>query len=212
MYIFLGILAFIVILITIVLLLPIYVIIKTDQNDEVIFRYKILWKTFGEDPDPNQPIVKALKQALGVNRLDKKNFQNKSDSDEMLDSFKGSFTLIIGLLKRLVQLLKHCTIKKLNINIVCADEDAAQTAMNYGMCYAVACPLLALLRSYIKVIPRGEKLNIACDYDAKESSYSFDIILSVMFFRVIAAIFRAAFDEAKRTSADTASIQNKNLR
>lgn len=209
MYIFLGILAFIVILITIILLLPVYIIIKTDENDEVIIRYKILWKTFGEDPDPNQPIIKVLKQTLGVTRLDKKNFQNNSEKIGMLENFKDSFSLIIGLLKRLLQLLKYCSVKTLHIDIICADEDAAQTAMNYGMCYAVVCPLLGLLRSVIKVRPRGEKINISCDYEAKESYYSFDVVICVKVVRIIVAIFRAAFDEAKRISQAQESTSNK---
>ena len=47
MWIFLGIIAFIILLITVILLLPVYVIIKTDETGEVIFRYKILFKTYG---------------------------------------------------------------------------------------------------------------------------------------------------------------------
>ena len=71
MWIFLGIVAFLALLITVILLLPVYVIIKTDKNGELIFRYKFLNKIYGEDPDPNNPVVKTLKKASGVSRLEK---------------------------------------------------------------------------------------------------------------------------------------------
>ena len=69
MWIFLGILAFIIILIIAILLLPVYVILRSDENGEVYLRYKILFKTFGEDPDPNNPIIKTLLDASGISEL-----------------------------------------------------------------------------------------------------------------------------------------------
>ena len=46
MWIVLSIIAIIMLLITIILLLPVTVIIKTNRQGELIFRYKILFKTF----------------------------------------------------------------------------------------------------------------------------------------------------------------------
>ena len=71
MWIFLGILLFLAVLITVILMLPIYVIIKTDQNGELIIRYRFLFKTYGENPDPNNKIVKTLKEASVLRRLKK---------------------------------------------------------------------------------------------------------------------------------------------
>ncbi|MBR2447526.1 MAG: hypothetical protein IKB29_00930, partial [Clostridia bacterium] len=77
MWIFLSVLLFLILLITVILLLPISVIIKTDQNDELILRYRFLFKTYGEDPDPNNPIIKTLKEASGISRLEKENLKDK---------------------------------------------------------------------------------------------------------------------------------------
>ena len=57
MWIFLGILLFIATLITVILLLPVYIIIKSDENGELVLLYKFVGKTFGEEPDPKNPIV-----------------------------------------------------------------------------------------------------------------------------------------------------------
>ena len=199
MYIFLSILAIIIALITIILLLPVYIIIKTDQDGEVIIRYKILWLVFGENPNPNHPILKSVKQTIGVTRLEKDGFKKNANSKkELSENVKGSFSIIIGLLKRLLELLKSCTIKTLKIDIVCAESDAAQAAINYGICHAVLSPFLADLHSFMKVKRNAQKINITCDYLKNEGSYDYDIVLYVSVFRVIVAIFKAEFDEAKR--------------
>ena len=66
MWIALGIVGFLAALITVILILPVKVIIKSDGNDELYLRYKFLGKTYGEDPDPNDPIILMLKKAGGV--------------------------------------------------------------------------------------------------------------------------------------------------
>ena len=72
MWIALGIVGGLAALITVILLLPVKVIIRNDEQNELILRYKFLFKTYGEDPDPNDPIIKALKEASGVNRFQKR--------------------------------------------------------------------------------------------------------------------------------------------
>ena len=52
MWIAIGIAGFIAVLITVILLLPVKVIIKNDENNELILRYRFLFKTYGENPDP----------------------------------------------------------------------------------------------------------------------------------------------------------------
>ena len=186
------------------MMIPVYVIVKTDENGEFIIRYKLLNKIYGENPDPNQPIIKLLKESVGVTRL-KKSSAKKHTTMDTLKYFSDSFSLIIGLLKRLLQLLKYCTVTKLKVNVVCADEDASQTAVNYGIAYSIISPLLGMIHSLVKVRPRGEKINVSCDYSATETKYDFDVVLRVRFFRVIGAIIRASYDEYKR---DPAAYQN----
>lgn len=200
MWIFLGIIGFIVLLITVILLLPVTVFINTDQNGELVILYKILFKTFGENPDPNQPIVKALKDISGVTRLDRENLKKSSKNGELLVTLRDNLSLIVGLFKRLLELLGTCTVKVLKIDIVCAEGDAAKTAINYGVCYAIIAPLINLIHGSMRVKKRGEKININSDFEKAEGSFEFEIVLVTRVFRVIAALFRLAFDEAKRVA------------
>ena len=76
MWIFLGILGLIALIITVILLLPVYIIIKNDENGNPIIRYKFLFKTYGENPDPNNPLLKAVKKLAGIDNLSKKQLQH----------------------------------------------------------------------------------------------------------------------------------------
>ena len=81
MLIFLIILGILAAIITAILLSPVYVIIKNDKSNNLIILYKLLFKTFGENPDPNHPIVTALKKSTGIERLEKESLEkNIEDS------------------------------------------------------------------------------------------------------------------------------------
>lgn len=208
MWIFLGILFFIAALITAILLLPIYVIIKTDENGELIFRYKILHKTFGENPNPNDPIIKMLKNASGISRLEKGSIKANAKQTSVLSTLKSSFSLIIDLLKELLGLLKYCKAKTFKLNIVCADTDAAEAAISYGQCCAFVVPALAYIDSLIDIKPSGKDINISCDYSSAKGSVFFDTVLVVRLHRVLAALLRAIIAEAKRIADEQRHTSN----
>ena len=206
MWILMDIVAFIVLLITVILLLPVYIIIKTDQNGEIIFRYKILSKTFGENPDPNNPIVKTLKNITGVARLDKEKLKENATKGNLLDTVSESISLIMGLLKRLLGLLKHCKVNVLKVKIVCGESCVAQAAVNYGICWALISPLLSFIHSSMKIREKGESIEVFCNYETPDSHYEFETVLVVRVFRVLAVLLRAVADEKRRVSKkDTAN-------
>ena len=62
MWIVLIVIACLALLITVICLLPVKVLLKNDAQNPLILRYKFLGKTFGENPDPNDPIIKTLKR------------------------------------------------------------------------------------------------------------------------------------------------------
>ncbi len=200
MWIFLGIVTFLVLFIIVILMLPIAVIIKTDQNGELIFRYKFLNKVYGENPNPNNPIVKKLKDASGVSRLKKDKIKNSVKSGSLSDTVGESLSLILSLLKRLLALLKYCKIKTLKIKIVCAEGDAAQTAISYGKCYSFVSPLIGFIHSTMKICKKGEDISISCDYTKQKGFFEFETMLSVHLFRIIVALLLVAADKAKRGS------------
>ncbi|MBO5892529.1 MAG: hypothetical protein J6Q30_07465 [Oscillospiraceae bacterium] len=200
MWIVLGILAFLATLITVILLLPVKIIIKNDEQNELILRYKFLFKTFGEDPNPDSPIVKALLSATGVERLHVKNVQKNIQSDGLKKTVSASFSMLIDLLKEVVALLKYCTVTRLHIKIRSSGDDVDDAAIHYGQCCAATYSLLNILRSFLKVRKRGCNIDLGCNFFEK-SVFRYEVVLTIRTARVLGGLWRVAMAEAKRMDA-----------
>jgi len=197
MWIFLGILAFLAIVITAALLLPVYVIIKADRTEGICVRFKILGKLYGDEAAPDNLLVKTLKNASGISRLER-NKEKKEQKTDLVDAVKDNLTTVTGLLKEVVGLLRVAKAKVFKVKIVCADECAATAALNYGRCCAIAAPALGYLHSILRIQPRGREVDIRCDYEAEKSSFYFETVLSIRIHRILAALLRTIMAETKR--------------
>ena len=204
MWIALGIIGFLAALVTAIVLLPIKFIIKNDENNELILLYKLLGKTFGEDPDPNDPIIKSLKTAAGVDRLGKAELKKSIRSEGLQETIKSSYAMIIDLLKEVVALLKLCKITKLDIKIRTVGDGPDEAAIHYGQYSAVTYGLLNAINGVVKIRKRGYHVDIGCDFFGTESVFRYHVVLVTRFGRVLAALWRVVLAEAKRIP-----IQNK---
>lgn len=202
MWIALGIIGFIALLITVILLLPVYVIIQNDENNELILLYRFLGKTFGEDPDPNDPIVKTLKKAGGVERFEKDKLRTSIQTGGLKKTVAESYQVIVDLVKEIIALLKYGTITKLCIYIRCAGDDAADTAIRYGRYCAVTHGLLNALDAYVPIRKRKCKIDIGCDFMTGQEIFRYDVLLRVRFSHVLAAFWRLVLAEARRMAAE----------
>ncbi len=199
MWIFLGILLFLAFLITAILCLPIYVIIKSDAEDSFYFRYKFLGKTYGENPNPNNPIVKSLKTASGLSRLEKDAIKKDIQDNNLLKTLKEDFVLVVDLLKEVLWLVKHCRAKVFRLKIVCSDDDPAEASIKYGACCIAVYPILDYLFSYIRMRPSTKKIDISCDFEGGNSMFAFETVLVLRVYQVLGALFRTAMAEVKRS-------------
>ncbi len=207
MWIVYSLLALLAIIITVILVLPVKVIIKNDKDDILILRYRLLFKTYGEDPDPNDPILKALKKAGGIDRLEKAAVQQNIQTDGLQETITESYSLLIDLLKELLFLLKNCTVTKLDIHILSAGDDPAQAAINYGIYQAATHTLLSVLGQFLKIRKRARKIDIRCDFNEPAPVFRYHVVLAVPFARVLAAFWRATMAEVKRTAEETKNQQ-----
>ena len=201
MWIVLAIVAFLAALITVIVHLPVKIIIKNDEENALILRYKFLFKTYGENPDPNDPIVQMLKRLGGVERLEKTTLKRNVQSDGLQKTVTEGYSVLIDLVKEVVGLLKHCTVTTLQIKILSASDDAAQAAIRYGQYCAATHALLGVLRSCLKVRKRGCDIDISCDFLTEKSVFRYNVVLVIGFGRVLAGFWRAVLAEAKRMAA-----------
>lgn len=134
-------------LIAVILLLPVRVIIKYGDGDEVKLLYRFLGKTFGENPDPNNIIVKSAKKLTGISRFDSIGTVKGSIEDMGVSATAGQIAdILMSLLGRVVWILKYCVAERFFIKAVCAGDDAADAAMEYGAVCAVVYPLVGYFR------------------------------------------------------------------
>ena len=142
MWIALGIIGFILLIITTFLLLPIKFVIKNDKENNFSFMVKFLIFSFGDDKKENKTVNK-LKKKVGADKK-KKEDKPKKDAVELV---KENLYLLKDVLIQLVGLLKHCKGEKFDLEIVCYSDDAALAAIHYGECCAIVYPVLGFINS-----------------------------------------------------------------
>ena len=104
MEIFLIILLILALIIAAILLLPVDIIIRSGEKGELEFRYKLLFKEYGENPDPNNPIVKAVKKTTGIDKLEVKEIKKKLKENSYVPTALETINILKGLL---LQILLH---------------------------------------------------------------------------------------------------------
>lgn len=200
MRVFLIIVAILAILIATLLILPVYIIIKNDQKNNLILSFKFLFWSFGGEKKPESPVTKKLKKSIGANKLSKEKLKNDMKKGGLPATVTETAQILITILKELSSLLGHCTAKKYELNIICSSEDAAQTAISYGKCCAAAFPLLGLFGSLIKIKKKGRNIDIRCDFTGKQELFSYNFVISTKVFNLLSSFIKVAIKEAKRKS------------
>lgn len=191
MWIALGILAAVILSI---LLLPVRLVIKSDENKSVVLEFKVLWFTFGGKPKPDSDTDKAVKKAGGTDT----SLKDRIGAKGLTQTLSEIYGLVVELLKIAGKLLNRCVITKLRIQIRCAGNDAAATAIHYGQCCTATHGLLTALRAIMTVRQKGCDIDIGCDFSSAESLFRYHVEVSVRVCHVLAAGLRLLFSEKVR--------------
>ncbi len=199
MWIFLGITGALAAIITFIAMLRVYIIVKSDDQGELMLRYKILWKTFGEDPDPNDPVVKALKKATGIENLERVNVQKDIQRSGLQTAISQTVEILVALFKEVLNILQYCTATKFEVHALCTSEDAAEAAITYGETCALVYPLLGMLENALKKVrPRGKNIDIRCSFDGEKEPVRYNFTVYLRMRHVLAALWRVSLAEARR--------------
>lgn len=183
LYIILGILLFILLLLSIPL--------KADivYNGSWTVKIKYLFLSFKLVPakekkkDKPQKASQSEKKKTEEKKQKQKTEKNKNANLSFVKQ-KG-FSGIIALLKDIInlinqssrQFLRHLLIYKLDINTAIAGEDAAQTAMNYGYACSAIYPAVSFIESHLKKCKYN--LNITANFDSDKTVVDTHVILGI---------------------------------
>ena len=185
-------------LITVICLLPVYVYIYYDEENSLQLRYRLLWKVFGEDPNPNSPILKLLKELSGVAKFDSVKSIKETVSDSGVSyTLKQVGDVLISLLRQLVWLLPRCRVRKLELRAICAEGEPDEAAMEYGKLCATVYPIVGIVDNIIPINRRKLLLNLRCDFEAEKSDFSLTAVIRARLGSALRALWRIVLDEAK---------------
>lgn len=192
-------------LITAICLLPVYVYIYYDEENSLQLRYRLLWKVFGEDPNPNSPILKLLKELSGVAKFDSVKSIKETVSDSGVSyTLKQVGDVLISLLRQLVWLLPRCRVRKLELRAICAEGEPDEAAMEYGKLCATVYPIVGIVDNIIPINRRKLLLDLRCDFEAEKSDFALTAVIRARLGSALRALWRIILDEAK------AEAQRKN--
>lgn len=183
----------IILIIAVALAFPVKVLAYTNENNKVKILYKWLFFTFGKKPNPNSPIIRFAKRCVGLSEFDSlEKIDERIESKGFFDAISDFFAVLYLLLLEVKYLLRRCRINKLNLKIINASDDCAQTAVTYGAICGVVYPVLSFIYSNTKHKRDFADVNIFCDFTKNKSEISFKTELSVTAFLVAIAFVRAS--------------------
>lgn len=148
----------------------------------------------------NKGFLQNILDSLGISKLT--NFKKDTEKQGFADTIGDTISVITNIIKQIVGLFKHIKIKKLFLNCICGGEDAAQTAMDYGIACAAIYPLSGYLHSIIKVNSRKEQINVQCDFSREDTKFEFETLLSVQVIFIVIAFIKLIFEESRRKAQE----------
>ncbi len=125
----------------------------------------------------------------------KKGEEEKEDKDKKklkivnVQKFIRFVQRIIQMISGIIgDILKKCKIKLLQINIIVASEDAAQTAIQYGEVCAAVGTALGVFQAFIP--PKKYDIHIAPDFTKTEFLLDLKIIMSLRLYTLLGILIK----------------------
>ncbi len=187
MEIFISILIALLALIFLVLLLPVSISFKNDEENKLIFKIKFLIFSYPNNKKKGKHIKQAPKEPKTV------------EKNGLLETVKESKDLIIAVLKELLALLRKFTLKKFYLDIMCSGKDAAETAIKYGACCSLVYPLSSFIDSLMKPKYKNQQINIRSNFESKDEFLRYEIEISVKIIYLALAFIKIAWQKAKKS-------------
>ncbi len=197
MEIFLTVLTVIIFLIIIILALPVHIIIKKEPEEEFFFEIKALFFKFSSDDNSSLSFDSLKKRFEKKDNSEKIPKEDKS-KQKLTDKISKYASIISKVFSELARLFKKINVNRLHITVVCAEENAADTAISYGKCCAILYPLAGMINSVSKVNVADEKIDIFCDYTSEKFSFKFDTDISIRIFQILLSLIKIGLKTAKK--------------
>ena len=164
---------------------------KKDKSEKAVKDDKAEEKKPEEIPEKQAKSEKSDKKSEK-----KKTAKKKGEKEPLIDLKSLSLGDKIDLLKKLLsnvskpvkKLFKRIVFSHMSIRIVCGGDDAAQTAIKFGLINMAAGNVLGLLDSYFTLKPLDD-MYITVDYQSEKSLYDCYFEVRMSLFAGFAGLF-----------------------
>jgi len=186
-------------LVVVVLCLPVKVVLNNDGDVPCRARVYVLFKVF-DSKSKKKPKKKSgkAKTKKSESPFSWSRFHQTIKEDGLIATIKDTLDLLKAVLRELFRLVRHVRVTKLNVQVVCAGEDAAATALKHGRCCALVYPVLGYVHSLTNVNPKNETVHIRPDFIGDQDKWDYEMHLSVRVAHIAAAALRFLFKESAR--------------
>lgn len=173
-YVIATILLSLIFLVGIIMLIPVKLILKSEENN-----LKILIKVLFFKIDPNELSNEEEKQ----NKPQKKN--EKKEFKERIENVKLILKKVKAVLKKLGSILRVMKLEKLNLKFISGGEDAVKSAINYGIACSVIYPVISHIQSAMKVRRKRVSIDVGCVFENVPYEFNFEAVISIKIFHLL---------------------------
>ena len=176
------------VLLAIVLLLPIKLMIVTDEYGKIKGKVQILFFAFGGKSSGNKKVSDIIQKLFFGDRLASADALKDATKDEGIGAtVHAALSLIDNILSRVKWLLSKCRVRRLLAHITVAHEDAAVAAIEYGSISTGVYSLAGVIDANMRVDKGALDVRTFCDFQQLKSSCVLDVCLSLRICWVVAA-------------------------
>ena len=186
------------VLLAVVLLLPIRLMIATDENGKIKGCVQVLGLSFTGKASGNEGSQDKIKKLVLGDRLANGEAVKELTQDEGIGvTVHAVISLIENVFRRVKRLLSKCRVRRLLTHITVAHEDAAVAAIEYGSISAGVYSLAGVIDANMKVDKDALDVRVFCDFGQTKPSYVLDICLSLRIFWLVAAVLMLLYQNKK---------------
>lgn len=127
--------------------------------------------------------------------------QKKSATDSVKNAHKSekkdigeTLKLVFEIIKSVFDVMgKRATIKIDELRVIVSKEEAADTAVQFGLCAGIVSSILAFTSNFGKAVINDERVSVEPDFISGKGSLRTDITLSVQTFSLLAGVIKGYF-------------------
>jgi len=158
-------------LLVLLLILPLKVELSFFED----FNVKVKFLKFTLYPQKSKSESKATPKGDETKpKLKEKNlFEKLVEKREFKGAINELFALFKAVMTKLKKFLKRLKFRKIKVLVNVAGEDAAQTAINYGIVCSAVYPVLSIFQNIMNV--EYKKIDVRSDFESTKSKFEFSL-------------------------------------